>query len=94
MDNKKQQLLDELVSNITSKEDFEKVQEDLVKQGIELLHNLEMLAHLGHTKGEKPIDGNVLNGFSEKTIKSRDRNHWIKISRERAASFNPVMIPL
>lgn len=93
MDNKKQQLLDELVSNITSKEDFERVQEALLKQGIESLLNAEMLAHLGHSKGEKPIDGNVRNGFSEKTIKSKDGNHRIKIPRDRAASFDPVTIP-
>ncbi len=93
MDNKKQQLRDELVSNITSKEDFERVQEALLKQGIESLLNAEMLAHLGHTKGEKPIDGNVRNGFSEKTIKSKDGNHRIKIPRDRATSFAPVTIP-
>lgn len=93
MDNKKQELLNELVNSITSKEDFEKVQEALLKQGIESLLNAEMLAHLGHTKGETPIDGNVRNGFSEKTIKSKDGNHRIKIPRDRAASFDPVTIP-
>lgn len=93
MDNNKQRLLDELVANITTKEEFERVQEALLKQGIESLLNAEMLAHLGHSKGEKPIDGNVRNGFSEKTIKSKDGNHRIKIPRDRAASFDPVTIP-
>ena len=93
MDNKNQKLLNELVSNITTKEEFDKVQEALLKQGIESLLNAEMLAHLGHLKGEKPIDGNVRNGFSEKTIKSRDGNHRIRIPRDREASFDPVTIP-
>ena len=93
MENKNQELLKELVNNITTKEEFEKVQEALLKQGIESLLNAEMLAHLGHSKGEKPIDGNVRNGYSEKTIKSRDGNHRIKIPRDREASFNPVTVP-
>lgn len=93
MDNKNQKLLNELVSNITTKQEFDKVQEALLKQGIESLLNAEMLAHLGYAKGEKPINGNVRNGFSEKTIKSRDGNHRIKIPRDREASFDPVTIP-
>lgn len=93
MDNNKQRLLDELVSSITSKEEFESVQDALLKQGIESLLNAEMFAHLGHSKGDKPKDGNVRNGFSEKTIKSRDGNHRIRIPRDRAASFEPVTIP-
>ena len=93
MKNKNQELLKELVNNISTKEEFEKVQEALLKQGIESLLNAEMLAHLGHSMGEKPIDGNVRNGYSEKTIKSRDGNHRIKIPRDREASFNPVIVP-
>jgi len=93
MDNKKQKLLTELVGSITSKEEFEGVQQALLKQGIEALLNAEMSAHLGHSKGDKPLEGNVRNGYSEKTIKSRDGIHRISIPRDRAASFEPVTIP-
>lgn len=93
MDNEKEKLLDELVSKITTKEDFARVQESLLKKGIESLLNAEMTAHLGYRKGEKPESENIRNGFSEKTVKSQNGNHRIKIPRDRAGSFEPVTIP-
>ncbi len=93
MDNLNQKLLEELVGNIKTKEEFEQVRQSLLKRGIESLLDAEMLVHLGHEKGEKPLTGNVRNGFSEKTLKSKDGNHRIKVPRDRLASFEPVIVP-
>lgn len=53
----------------------------------------ELTAHLGHEKGKRPISSNVRNGFSEKTIKTSEGEHLIKIPRDRSSSFDPVIVP-
>jgi len=86
-------LLEELVSKIQNKEEFEHIREQLLKRGVEALLNAEMTAHLGYQKGEKPLTDNLRNGYSEKTIKTSQGEQRIKIPRDRAASFEPVLVP-
>lgn len=93
MENLNQKLLEELVGNIKTKEEFEQVQQTLLKRGIESLLNAEMLVHLGHEKRKKPIANNVRNGFSEKTLKSGSGSHRIKVPRDRLGLFEPVIVP-
>lgn len=93
MKDKNAALLRELVGNIKNKEEFEQVKKALLAQGIEALLQAEMHLHLGYEKGDKPPSGNLRNGYSEKTLKSKDGNHRIKIPRDRQATFEPVIVP-
>ncbi|MGB0881215.1 MAG: IS256 family transposase [Polaribacter sp.] len=86
-------LLEELVSKIQNKEEFEHIREQLLKRGVEALLNAEMSAHLGYQKGEKPLTDNLRNGYSKKTIKTPQGEQRIKIPRDRSASFEPVIVP-
>lgn len=86
-------LLEELVSKIQNKEEFEHIREQLLKRGVEALLNAEMTAHLGYKKGEVPLTENLRNGYSEKTIKTAQGEQRIKVPRDRAASFEPILVP-
>ena len=85
--------LEALIGKISNKEDFDQVKEQLLKRGIESLLKAEMTAHLGFQKGQSVLGNNQRNGFSEKTIKTQDGEHRIKIPRDREASFTPVIVP-
>lgn len=93
MKKKTANLLDELVSQLEGKEDFNNVREQLLKRGIESLLKAELTAHLGHDQRDTPRSENIRNGYSEKTIKTSDGSHRIKIPRDRESSFDPVIIP-
>lgn len=85
--------LEALIGKISNKEDFYAVRDQLLKRGIESLLKAEMTAHLGYEKGNPVTEGNQRNGFSEKTIKTQQGEHRIKIPRDRKASFDPVIVP-
>ena len=87
------ELLEQLLSKIEGKEEFNELREALFKRGVEALLNAELTAHLGHKKGEKPTSSNIRKGYSEKTIKTSDGAPKIKVPRDRDASFNPVIVP-
>lgn len=87
------ELLEQLLNQIEGKEEFNELREALFKRGIEALLNAELTAHLGHEKGKQPKSSNIRNGYSEKTIKTAEGEQTIKIPRDRAASFNPVIVP-
>ena len=88
-----EELLNKLVDQLESKEDFDKIRDQLLKRGVEALLKAEMSAHLGYEIGEDPMSNNIRNGFSEKTIKSADGSYRIKIPRDRQGSFDPVIVP-
>ncbi len=93
MKEKTNQLLEELISQLQGKEDFDELRDQLFKRGVEALLNSEMTAHLGHRKGQKPTADNLRNGFSEKTIKTSKGEHRIKVPRDRKGAFDPVIVP-
>jgi transposase-like protein len=86
-------LLEELISQLEGKDDFNELRDQLFKRGIEALLKSELTAHLGHQEGDKPSSSNIRNGFSEKTIKTSEGEHKIKIPRDREATFDPVIVP-
>ena len=86
-------LLDELTNQLEDKDDFNELRVQLFKRGIEALLKSELTAHLGHQEGDKPSSSNIRNGFSEKTIKTSEGEHKIKIPRDREATFDPVIVP-
>src|SRR5690554_6846611 len=86
MDEKAENLLNELVSKIGTAEEFEQVQKQLFRRGVEALLNAELTAHLGHEKGSKPSSKNVRNGHSEKTLKTDSGKTLIRVPRDRDSS--------
>jgi len=93
MKEKTQKLLDDLIDQIEDEKQFRLVQDQLFKRGIESLLKAEMSAHLGYAPGSRPNSDNVRNGYSEKTIKGQNGEHRIKVPRDRAADFDPVIVP-
>lgn len=87
------ELLNELVAQLEGKEDFDQVRDQLFKRGIESLLKAELSAHLGHDQGSSPKSTNIRNGYSEKTIKTSEGAHRIKIPRDRESSFDPLIVP-
>lgn len=93
MKDKTQELLDQLLEQIEGQKEFKQVQDQLFKRGIESLLKAEMSAHLGYASGDKPTSNNVRNGYSEKTIRSENGEHRIKVPRDRSSEFDPVLVP-
>lgn len=93
MKEKTQKLLDDLIDQIDDEKQFRLVQDQLFKRGIESLLKAELSAYLGHAPGSTPKSDNVRNGYSEKTIKGQNGEHRIKVPRDRAAEFDPVIVP-
>jgi putative transposase len=70
----------------------------LTKQVLETALNAEMTEHLGHEHGAAPepsvgSKGNVRNGYSGKTVRTEIGDVRIRVPRDRAGSFEPVMVP-
>ena len=66
----------------------------LTKQVLETALNAEMTEHLGHERGGTPVSkGNVRNGYSAKTVRTEIGDVRISVPRDRAGSFEPVMVP-
>ena len=86
-------LLEELIKQLEEKEDFYELRDALFKRGVEALLDSELTAHLGYKKGKKPQTTNIRNGYSEKTLKTSDGEHKIKVPRDREATFDPVIVP-
>jgi len=93
MNEKAENLLNELVSKIETKEEFEQIQKQLFRRGIESLLNAELTAHIGHEKGSKSSSDNVRNGHSAKTLKTPSGETLIRVPRDRNSSFEPVIVP-
>jgi putative transposase len=54
----------------------------------------ELTEHLGHEHGGVPgPGGNIRNGHSAKTVRTQIGDVQIKVPRDRAGSFEPVMVP-
>ena len=93
MKKKTEDLLNQLVDQLKSKEDFDKVRDQLLKSGVESLLKAEMSAHLGHDPNQPPLGDNIRNGHSEKTIKTASGDYRIKVPRDRQGTFDPVIVP-
>jgi transposase-like protein len=86
-------LIEELVSQLKGPEDFRTLQDMLLKRGIESLLRAEMNEHLGYPSGEKPIESNLRNGYSQKTIKTSSGDQIISVPRDRNGEFEPIIVP-
>jgi putative transposase len=95
----KSELLDELLSGVTTPDDllgdggvFRQLKKALMERalGAELTH------HLGYEKGAAPTGrarGNSRNGHSAKTVLTDDGEIDLSIPRDRAGTFEPALVP-
>jgi putative transposase len=66
----------------------------LTKQVLETALEAELTEHLGHEHGEVPgSGGNIRNGYSGKRVRTEIGEVPIRVPRDRAGSFEPVMVP-
>lgn len=93
MNEKSKELLEQLISEVSSKEELEQLREQLFKRGVENLLSSEMTVHLGHDKGKSSKSSNIRNGYSQKTLKTAQGDQRIKVPRDRQADFEPVIVP-
>jgi putative transposase len=67
---------------------------DLTRQVLQTALETEMTEHLGHEHGGVPgIEGNIRNGHSAKTVRTEIGDVRISVPRDRAGTFEPVMVP-
>jgi putative transposase len=95
----KTEVLDELLSGVNTPEDllgdggvFRQLKKALMERalGAELTH------HLGYERGAAPAGrgrGNCRNGHSGKTVLTDDGSVDLSIPRDRAGTFEPVLVP-
>jgi putative transposase len=86
-------LVADLFKNIRSKEEFNQVMAQLMKEGLETVLKAEMDEHLDHDKNQLSEDGNTRNGFSKKTVKGSIGDIALSIPRDRQSTFEPQFVP-
>lgn len=92
------ELIDALLSNYKKPEDLigeNGLLKQLTKAMVERALQVEMTEHLGHGKNQLVANeaGNTRNGRSKKTLKGDFGDLPIEIPRDRAGTFEPVLIP-
>lgn len=83
----------DLFKNVRSKEEFNQVMAQLMKEGLETVLKAEMDEHLNHDKNHPSEDGNTRNGFSKKTVKGSIGDIALSIPRDRQSTFEPQFVP-
>lgn len=89
MENETQDLLDQFLSKLKSKEQLDELNSQLYKRGIESLLKAELSGHLDNEESTS----NKRNGYSQKTIKGSNGEHRINVPRDRNSTFDPVTVP-
>jgi transposase-like protein len=86
--------LEQIVTGPMSAESVEEVMRGFKKVLIERVLGAEMSHHLGYSAGEaKPeMASNLRNGRSSKTVLTQDGPLRLDIPRDRAGSFEPLLI--
>jgi transposase-like protein len=102
---KEKDAIDELLDQIDYKHFVGKTQEEILGQDglikqltgrlLQKVLEAEMTAHLGYTKHDNAGDntGNSRNGYTTKTVYTENQEAEIQVPRDRAGTFNPVVIP-
>ena len=88
------QMLEELIPEPVTKEQFEDIFQNFKKAFIERALNAELSHHLGYGAGQAKPEGvtNHRNGSSAKTILTDTGSVRIEVPREREGSFEPELI--
>lgn len=91
-------LIDELVKNCKTADDVlgdNGVVKEITKRLLERMLSAELTTHLGYEKNQplKEKDDNNRNGYSSKTILTKDDKIELDMPRDRKGSFEPVTVP-
>ncbi len=88
-------VIDEMLGGSSSREDGERVYNQLKKRIVERMLSAELTHHLGYERGgEKPAgQPNHRNGSTPKTVKTDTGNLPLEIPRDREGTFEPLLIP-
>jgi len=89
------ELVNEVVKNCKTQEDFTKLFKDLKQRGLEAALNGELTDHLGYEKSTRSLErkANTRNGSSIKTIQTSQGELEVAIPRDRQGTFEPQIIP-
>src|SRR5687768_14396857 len=90
-----EQLVEELVKECKTQEDFKQFFKSLKQRGLEAALSGELTEHLGYDKHARSTErkANSRNGFSRKTIQVNEGELEIAIPRDRIGTFEPHLIP-
>lgn len=88
-------VIDEMLAGSTSREDAERVYNQLKKRIIERMLSAELTHHLGYGRGEDKPEAqlNHRNGSTPKTVKTESGQLPLEIPRDREGTFEPRLIP-
>lgn len=65
----------------------------LTKRVLESALDVELTEHLGHAAGQPAgPGGNVRNGYTPKTVRTEIGDVRVQVPRDRAGSFDPVIV--
>lgn len=90
--NRADELLDELLSECQSPEEI-LGESGLLKQLSKRLIERALAGELSHHLQQEREAGNSRNGYSAKTVQSEQGEMELAIPRDRASSFEPVLVP-
>lgn len=78
--------------NLKTEQDLNEFSEMLTKVTVEAALNAELDDHLGYSKHEKAQTDNSRNGFSSKTLQTKDGQFELNTPRDRDGSFEPELV--
>lgn len=88
-----QAIAKELAKTVKTEADLNRLSQELLKMTVEAALNVELDDHLGYSKHAKtPEVGNSRNGYTRKTLKSQHGEVEIQTPRDRAGSFEPLLV--
>ena len=88
-----QAIAKELAKTVKTEADLNRLSQKLLKMTVEAALNVELDDHLGYSKHAKtPEVGNSRNGYTRKTLKSQHGEVEIQTPRDRAGSFEPLLV--
>lgn len=88
------ELLKKLKGDAKNIEDLNRIFADLKKGLIKMMYAEEMKEHLGFERSENKEGGrsNYRNGSYGKTVKSKDGEIELEVSRDRAGEYEPKIV--
>ena len=78
--------------NIKSEADLNELKQMLTKMTLEGVLNAELDEHLGYSKHEKSNSDNSRNGYTTKTLQTKDGQFELETPRDRNGNFEPQLV--
>lgn len=87
--------LQEIARTAKTLDDITAIQQELFKQTLETCLKAELDNHLGYSKHSPKgyNSGNSRNGYSSKTLKTKEGELEIQTPRDRNGTFEPLLVP-